>query len=150
MASTLTRILIHVVFSTKDRQPFIPRDHMQALFAYFGGICRGNKCVLEAAGGMPDHVHLLVSMAKTIALSDLLMQIKRDSSAWVKTQEWRPREFGWQDGYAALSIGASQVAAVRKYLANQAEHHRVRSFREELVVLLDRYGVEYDPRYVFA
>lgn len=135
MASTLTRILIHIVFSTKDRQPVIPVVHLQALFAYIGGICRGNACVLEAAGGMSDHVHLLVSVAKTIAHSDLLMQIKRDSSAWVKTQEWGAREFGWQDGYAAFSVGASQVPAVRRYL---------------MIVLLDRYGVEYDPRYVFA
>ncbi len=109
----------------------IPETVEPDLYAYIGGICRNHGCRLLDAGGTVDHVHLLVSMGKTIAVSELLMQIKRDSSKWIKTQGPEFAAFGWQDGYGAFSIGQSQVEDLRRYLAGQKEHHRTRSFKEE-------------------
>lgn len=149
MASTLVSILVHVVFSTKHREPMIPESVEPDLYAYIGAICRNHTCRLLDAGGTADHLHLLVSLGKAIALSDLLMQIKRDSSKWMKTQGSRLGAFGWQDGYGAFSIGQSQVADLGRYLAGQKEHHRTRSFKEELLALLERYHVPYDEQYLW-
>lgn len=149
MASTLTSLLIHIVFSTKHRQPMIAPEIDEGLYAYIGGICRGNACVLRAGGGSFDHAHLYVSLAKTVALSDLVMQIKRDSSAWMKASGG-PADFGWQDGYSAFSIGRSQSEDLVRYISGQREHHRVTSFQDELRSILKKYDVDYDERYVWG
>lgn len=150
MALTLTRLLVHLIFSTKDRIPLIPCELEPDLYSYLGGICRDCDSPLLVAGGMPDHVHLLVSLSKNRALSDLLMEVKRGSSKWMKTQGSALREFAWQDGYAGFSIGESGVPAVTAYIQNQKEHHRTRTFKEELVEFLVKYGVEYDERYIWS
>jgi REP element-mobilizing transposase RayT len=142
MSQTLTRILIHLVFSTKNRSPMIDPAVEADLFAYLGGICRAKGCALLCAGGTADHVHLLVSLSKTITLADLLLNLKRDSSAWLKSRG-APR-FSWQSGYAAFSIGESNVAALKRYIASQKRHHARRSFQDELRALCGRYGVEID------
>lgn len=105
--------------------------------------------MLIAAGAADDHVHLLVVLSKTETVSDLLLQIKRDSSKWVKLQGTAFARFGWQDGYAAFSIGQSQVEAVTRYLAGQRKRHKRVSFKEELLVLLAKYEVEFDPKYIW-
>ena len=150
MASTLTSILLHIVFSTKNREARITEALEPDLYAYIGGICRNNGSALRGAGGTFDHVHLLVSQAKTISTSDLLQQIKGDSSEWIKTQGAEFAGFRWQEGYGAFSIGESQVGALRRYLAGQKEHHRTRSFQEEFLALLRKYKVEYDERYIWG
>ena len=149
MAQTLTRILVHIIFSTKDRRAWITPEIESALFAYIGGICRACGCTLIAAGAADDHIHLLVLLSKTETLSDLLLAIKRDSSKWIKTQGPEFARFGWQDGYAGLSIGQSQEDAVKKYLAGQRKRHKTMSFKDELVALLEKYKVEYDPKYLW-
>ena len=109
MASTLTKILLHIVFSTKHREDLIAPEFESDLFAYMGGICRRMDSSLDLAGGTANHLHLLVNLGKTVALSDLMMNLKRDSSKWLKDQSASMREFHWQDGYFAFSIGQSGV-----------------------------------------
>ena len=148
VAQTLTCILVHFVFSTKNREPIIPGELEAGLHAYMGGICRSNDCALRAAGGMPDHVHLLVSLSKTISVADLMRQVKSGSSTWMN--ERVDGVFRWQEGYAGFSIGRSQDGDVRRYIANQKVHHRRMTFQEELLALLRKYKVEYDERYIWS
>ena len=149
MASTLTSLLVHVVFSTKNREAMIPERVEAGLHAYMGGICRGNGSRLMAAGGVEDHRHLFVSLGKSVAVADLVMEVKRDSSSWMK-ENGGPAEFGWQDGYAAFTIGRSQVEALVRYIAGQRAHHATVSFQDELRAILRKYEVECDERYVWG
>jgi putative transposase len=148
MSQTLTRLLVHIVFSTKGRVPTIPREAESDLYAYLGGIGRNLESPLIAAGGTEDHLHLLVSQSKNISLADLVMNLKKDSSKWLK-RNGAGREFDWQDGYGGFTIGESGVEALRRYFARQKEHHRKQSFKEEYLALLAKYKVKYDPRYIW-
>lgn len=147
MAQTLTRILVHLIFSTKERARLIPSELEKDLYAYLGGICRNLQSPLLDAGGDADHVHLVVSLAKTISVADLLLPLKRDSSSWMKSHG--TTDFYWQDGYAAFSVGESQLPVLHRYLARQKEHHRRKTFKEELLAFLERYKVQYDERYLW-
>ncbi len=146
MASTLTRILIHITFSTKDRCPLIPENLEEDLYAYTGGICRRTNSKLLAMGGTSDHVHLLVSLSKTEPLSDLLLNMKRDTSRWMKE---RLPDFAWQDGYFAFSIGESGVGSLCTYIAKQKEHHKDIDYKDEMRAFFGKYGIEWDERYVW-
>ena len=148
MAQTLVSLLVHLVFSTKNRADFITHDIEPDLFAYLSGILNhhGSRCL--AAGGTTNHVHLLVSMSKNVALSALVGELKKSSSKWIKTKGKEFRDFGWQDGYGAFSIGESNVAALKRYIYRQKEHHRGRTFESEILSLLGKYGVRYDERYL--
>jgi putative transposase len=148
MASTLTKLLVHVTFSTKDRTPTITSAIEPDLFAYIGGICRRMESPMLFINGVPDHVHMLVSLGKTVALSDLMLNVKRDSSKWVKGHEGF-ESFRWQDGYFGFSIGESGVDALRAYVANQKEHHAAVDFKDEVRTFLRKYGIEWDERYVW-
>ncbi len=148
MATTYTSILVHFIFSTKHRAPLITTAIESELYAYIGGICRGNKSVLLAANGTTDHIHLLVSLSKTISVATLMLEIKRDTSSWIKTKGREFGQFRWQEGYAAFTVGQSQVEAVQRYLTGQKEHHRTVSFREELIKFLRRYQIPYEERYL--
>jgi REP element-mobilizing transposase RayT len=147
MSSTHLSLTIHLVFGTKNREPVITAEWIGKLHAYLGGTVRGLDAVPLEIGGVADHVHLLVGMKATHRLSDMVREIKSESSRWVHEQTGK-REFAWQDGYGAFSVSPSQCDAVRKYIQNQVEHHRVRSFREEYLDFLKRAGVEFDERYV--
>jgi putative transposase len=149
MAQTLVSLMVHLIFSTKNREPLITREIEPELFAYVGGILKNNGSRLLAAGGTSDHVHLLISQSKNIALSALMKDVKKDSSSWMKTKGMIFRSFHWQDGYGAFSIRNSDIPSLSKYLASQREHHRKRSFQEELTQFLDEYGIEYDERYLW-
>ena len=137
MAQTLTSLLIHIVFSTKNREHLIYPEIEANLFSYMEGILNNHNSRLLSAGGTPDHVHLLASQSKNIAVSDLLMHVKKDSSSWPKTQDRSLRHFHWQDGYAAFSVGSSEIVRVKRYIANQKEHHRTITFQEELIQFLN-------------
>ena len=150
MAQTLTRILLHVVFSTKDRRNLIASAVEPELHAYLGGICRNAESPALTVGGTENHVHLLISLSKNIALSDFMMTLKKDSSKWIKTKGEMFGDFHWQDGYGGFSIGESQVAAVTNYIRGQKERHKTMTFEEELVALAKRYGVAFDPRYLWT
>lgn len=146
MAQTLTRVLLHVVFSTKNRDPLIVPERESELHAYMGGICRMLGAPSLAIGGTADHVHLLVVMSRTLTIADLLMHVKKDSSKWAG----RRGPFAWQEGYGAFSVGESGRAAAIRYIEGQKEHHSRVSFQDELLTLLKRYNVNYDPRYIWS
>lgn len=149
MAQTLVKLYIHIIFSTKHRANSILPEIEKELFAYIGGISNNNKSKLLAANGTKNHIHLLISMSKNIGLSELVGYIKRDSSKWIKTKGISYRNFGWQDGYGAFSVGYTQIEEVKKYIANQKEHHAKIGFEDEFRYFLNKYNVEYDERYVW-
>jgi REP element-mobilizing transposase RayT len=149
MATTLTSILIHAAFSTKNRDPLLPIDLLPDLFEYGGGICRDLHSPLLHAGGVTDHVHLLITLGKTTSIADLMMHLKRGTSTWIKNQRPGLQMFGWQDGYFAFSIGHDSIDAVRAYFDRQAEHHRHIDFKGEMTAFLAKYGVQHDPQYLW-
>ena len=119
------------------------------LFEYIGGIVRSERGKLVAAGGMPDHVHLLVSAPKDKSASDMMRDVKTNSSAWVHTTFGNHADFAWQAGYGAFSVGYSNLDVVKRYIANQKRHHRKRTYQEEFVEFLSRYDIEYDEKYLW-
>ena len=147
MPQSLVKILVHVVFSTKNRQRLIHPNIEEALFGYIHGIIENNKSKLLLANGTWDHVHMLISLGRTVDISKLIGVIKRESSVWMKDSG--EDRFYWQEGYGAFSIGQSQARAVMKYIANQKTHHAKQDFQGEFRGLLDRYGIEYDEHYVW-
>jgi putative transposase len=147
MPQSLSRILVHLVFSTKNREPFITSAHRDRTFAYLGGALNGLGCPVIAAGGMSDHVHLLLMLARTLALSKVVEEVKKESSKWAK--ECIHPAFYWQNGYGAFSVSPSNVPQVEAYIRNQEQHHRAMTFQDELRELLRRHGVEWDERYVW-
>jgi REP element-mobilizing transposase RayT len=149
MPQTLTKLLVHVVFSTKGRRNLIAPEIESNLHAYIGGICRGCECPLLTIGGTANHVHLLVSVPKNVALSGFVMAIKKDSSRWIKTKGACFDDFHWQEGYGAFSVGESQVPALSEYIARQKEKHQNITFEEELVRFVEKYRLPYDPRYLW-
>jgi len=146
MASTLSKLLIHITFSTKARQPKIPAEIENDLYAYVGGICRKKSSALFDMGGTADHVHLLVNLGKTVALSTLMLEIKRESSRWMRQSH---RDFQWQDGYFAFSIGESGSKALKRYIANQKTHHKRIDFKDEIRKLAHKYDEKLDERYAW-
>jgi putative transposase len=146
MSSTYLSLYYHIIFATKDRQPTIRSEWKSKLNGYFVGTVVGLDGRVLAVGGMADHVHLLVELKATHCLADFMRAVKRSASVWVHESQSTP-SFAWQEGYAALTVGASSLDAVRQYIENQEEHHRTRSYREEVLALLHRAGVEVDQRY---
>ena len=147
MSSTYLNFHYHIVFSTKKREPFIGDSWRPELHRYLGGTTEalGGRC--EIAGGTADHVHLLVTLWAKPGVADFMRDLKRSSSLWVHADPAR-HAFAWQEGYAAFTVSASAVDEVRRYIANQEEHHRERSFLEELKIMLVKSGVKFDERYM--
>ena len=148
MPSTHLSLHYHMVFSTKDRHSIICLEWQERLHAYLGGIARDLGGVPECVGGIDDHVHLLIGLKATHRLCDVVRDIKVSSSRWVH-ETIAVREFAWQDGYGAFTVSDSRRAAVKLYIANQAEHHRSRTFQEEYRDFLRQAGVEFDERYLW-
>jgi REP element-mobilizing transposase RayT len=149
MAQSLSKILLHVVFSTKNRSASIPPDLAGDLHAYLAGSCRALGSEAYRVGGTEDHVHIACTLPRTLTVSKLLEEIKKTSSAWFKTKDSRCRDFTWQAGYGAFSLGQSNLAGLIRYIDNQKEHHRSKSFQEELLELLRKYEVEYNELYLW-
>ncbi|MFN0121285.1 MAG: transposase, partial [Blastocatellia bacterium] len=150
MAQTLVSQLMHIVFSTKNQENLITPEIEPELFAYLGGVARKHNSRLLAAGGTANHVHLLISQSKNIALCDLLEELKKSSSVWIKTKGKGFAGFHWQDGYSAFSVGASQIPALESYFARQKTHHQNKTFQEEFVEFLQKYGVAYNEKYLWT
>ena len=146
MGSTFFSLHYHIVFSTKDRRPFIRAEWRPRLHSYLGGIIRGMNGVAEIIGGVDDHVHLLTSLRPVHCIADVLRDMKKDSTNWVK--EHFDRRFSWQEGYAAFTVSPSATNSVRNYIADQEEHHRKSSFVDELREFLEKAGIEYDEKYL--
>ena len=117
------------------------------LFAYIGGVLRKHQSVLLAANGTSNHIHLLISLSKNIGLSDLLRELKKASSYWIKTKDAKFKSFQWQAGFGAFSIGQSQVETVKQYIAKQKEHHKTELFEEEYRKFLQKYQIDFDEKY---
>jgi REP element-mobilizing transposase RayT len=149
MANTYTQIYIHVVFAVEGRQSLIKLEHNNELQKYITGIVSGQKQKLIAINNMPDHLHLLVGIRPDVALSDLVRDVKAGSSKFINEQHWVMGRFSWQDGFGAFSYSRSQLGTVIRYIENQQKHHAKKSFREEYLTLLEKFGVEYDPQYLF-
>ena len=142
MARTYTKLVYHIVFSTKERMPLITGEIRDRLYPYLGGVIRGEKGSLVEIGGVADHVHILARFGATVAVSEMVKRIKGNSSHWLSQEvgTW----FAWQTGYGAFTVSESQVAAVRKYIQRQEEHHQRVSFKDELISLLRKHGIEFD------
>ncbi len=147
MPSTYTSLEYHLVFATKQREPLIAPDWRRRLHEYLGGAARGLGGIPQDVGGVADHVHLLVALKPTHCLADFMRELKKASSVWV-ADALGQRAFRWQEGYAAFTVSPTGLAAVRNYIARQEEHHRARTFREELVEFLKTSGITFDPRYL--
>ena len=148
MPQSFASLHCHIIFSTKHRQPLITPEFQPRLFEYIGGTLRNQSCCLVAAGGMPDHVHLLVSLGRTLSVADAVRLIKSNSSEWIHDDLHLP-DFQWQTGYGAFAVSYSNIDSVKAYLANQEEHHRTRTFQDEFREFLRRHHLEWDERYVW-
>ena len=149
MPQSLSSILIHFIFRTKNRQPLITDNIETELHKYTATIFRRCKSPVLLIGGTKDHLHALFALSRTLAVADLVEEVKTSSSKWIKTKGHELRQFQWQAGYGAFSIGQSNVEALKRYIARQKEHHRRRSFQDEFRSLCKRYRVEIDERYVW-
>ena len=141
--------LTHFVWSTSERKCWIEPEWQDSLFGYLGGIARNKGAKLLCAGGMPDHVHLLVSMPATHSLADMANFLKANSSGWIHKEIPRRKLFRWQAGYAAFSVSKSLQSKVERYIKSQAEHHRRRSFKDELRGLLVKHEIEFEEKYLW-
>ena len=147
MPSTFLSLHYHLVFSTKDRAPIIESAWRDRLHEYLGGTVNGLGGYCQGVGGVKDHVHLLVGLKATHCLADFMRELKKASSVWVH-EEIENRRFVWQEGYGAFTVSPTARAGVKQYIANQEEHHRLKSFREELEEFLKQAGVPYEDRYL--
>jgi putative transposase len=146
--STYTQICYHIVFSTKDRRPTLKEDRRPDLFRYIWGILKNRQCHLYRINGVADHVHILTGLHPTASLADLVKDIKTGSSLWIKNESVFPKFANWQDGYAAFTHSREQIDPLIEYIKGQEEHHRRKTFSEELCTFLVAAGIEFDERYV--
>ena len=150
MPQSLAQIYVHIIFSTKGRQPFLGDSiFRRETHAYLAGICKQQESPAVVIGGVADHVHILNRLGRTIDLATLVREIKRDSAKWIKETHPKLQGFHWQAGYGAFSVSPSHVEAVVRYIKNQEEHHRTITFQEEFRRICKKYGVEIDERYVW-
>lgn len=150
MPQSLANVLLHVVFSTKNRQPFLRNKEVRdVMTGYLVGTLRNIQFPSLVVGVVEDHVHVLCNLHRTVAISELVEEVKTNSSARIKQEGPGLGDFHWQNGYGAFSVSQSNVESVRSYVANQEEHHRVRTFQEEYRLLLERHQIAYDERYVW-
>jgi REP element-mobilizing transposase RayT len=150
MPQSLAKIIVHAVFSTKDRRPFLRDKSLRdELHHYLGGILINHDCQPIIVGGVEDHVHILSTLSRTVEAAEMVKEVKRGSSLWLKTKGPDLNDFAWQNGYGIFSVGFSQIPSARDYIAGQEEHHRKVSFQDEYRELLRRYEIEFDERYVW-
>jgi REP element-mobilizing transposase RayT len=150
MPQSLAQIYLHIVFSTKERRPFLQNPTiLEEAFRLLGGICNNLDCPVVRVGGVADHVHILCRFGRGISVSDLVKELKRESSLAIKTKSTELHDFYWQNGYGAFSVSPGHIDALPKYIANQAEHHKKESFQDEFRRLLTLYGVQWDERFVW-
>ncbi len=149
MPQSLAKIYLHLVFGTKNRAPMLSDAVRDPLHRYMATVLRNLGCHPVLINSVDDHTHLLFELARTVPVSHVVEEVKRSSSKWLKTQPGVEPGFAWQSGYGVFSVSASNMPAVRDYVAMQREHHRKRSFQDELRALLQKHGVEYDERYVW-
>ena len=149
MANTYTQIYIHIVFAVQGRQNSIKKENKEELQKYIAGIIRNKNQKLIAINIQPDHGHIFIGMKPNIALSDLVRDIKNNSSKFINKKNWIRGKFNWQEGYGAFSYGHSQIDAIAKYIQNQETHHKKESFKDEYLEILKKFNVKYNVKYLF-
>jgi len=149
MGQSLVKNYIHIIFSTKNREPLISGSYEAELHNVLGTICKNHECQPINIGGYTDHVHILCMLSKKITLITLLEKVKGQSSKWMKNQDESLTNFYWQNGYGAFSVSPRDVEKVAAYISNQHEHHSKQSFQDEYRSILKRYDAEYDERYIW-
>jgi len=149
VSQTHSDLLVHIVFSTKNREPTIKLDMQQDLNSYLAGVARDIDCYPILFNGVADHVHGLISLPPKLAIAKAVQEIKAGSSRWIH-EHWKMKSFAWQAGYGAFSVSRSQVSGVADYIRNQHEHHKRIDFKQEYILLLQKHGVEYDDRYIWT
>lgn len=149
MPQSLSRIYIHLVFSTKNRVPSIQKKDFNTIHSYLGGILNNIDCQVIRVGGTHDHIHLLFRLSRTKTISEVVRVLKSNSSHFIKTLGDDYKQFSWQDGYGSFSIGKSALNSAIRYIENQEEHHRIRNYQEELIEFLKIYDIDYDERYLW-
>ena len=149
MAQSLANVLLHIIFSTKNRHPCIDSTIEQELYAYIISISASCGSYVHKIGGVEDHVHLFSTLPRALSISDLLEELKKNSSKWIKTKGEKYQNFAWQKGFGAFSVSESQHKAVITYISNQKEHHKIHSFQDEYRKILKLNNIAYDERYVW-
>jgi REP-associated tyrosine transposase len=149
MPQSLAFVLVHIVFSTKDRAPILNPSIRPALYSYLATVARNADCECFRVGGVADHVHLAVRLSRTTNVAEIVEQLKSSSSKWLKTQSTGLSKFAWQRGYGAFSVGPTNLNALIRYIDTQAAHHRKQNFQDEFRAFLTKYGVEFDERYLW-
>jgi REP element-mobilizing transposase RayT len=149
MPQSLSLLLVHLVFSTKERFPYLGDAVRPSLYGYLATVARNQGHACYRVGGTADHVHLAVRMPRTVTVASLVEEVKTSSSKWLKTQSPDLAQFAWQRGYGAFSVGPADLNALIAYIEGQMDHHRTRSFQEEYQAFLTKYGIEFDERYVW-
>jgi len=149
MGQSLVRNCLHIVFSTKNREPFLQSPIEAELYAYLGGLCNKFESPVIKIGGFTDHIHILCMLSKKIALMNLMEELKSHSSKWIKTKGLGYENFYWQDGYGAFSVNSSEIDSLIAYIDNQRVHHSKTTFQDEYRSFLKKHDVEYDERYVW-
>ncbi len=149
MPQSLANVIVHLVFSVKDRQPLLHPSVRPATHAYLATVVRNAGCECFRAGGVADHIHLAVGLSRTMTIADLVEEVKTSSSKWMKTQSPALRVFSWQRGYGVFSVGPADLDALCAYIDGQEEHHKTRSYQEEYRAFLTKYGAVFDERYVW-
>jgi putative transposase len=149
MAQSLSKVILHIIFSTKSREPWLDSDVRPRMHAYLATICRDLGGETSRVGGVADHVHIITTLPRTLSQAEMVEQIKKASSKWIKGVEARYRGFFWQRGYAAFSVSPSQLQVVFQYVTAQEEHHRTQTFQDEYREFLHRHGIEFDEQYVW-
>jgi putative transposase len=149
MPQSLSKVVLHIIFSTKTREPWLDSGVRPRIHGYLATICRDLGAALVHVGGVADHVHIVTTLPRTVSQAEIVEQIKKTSSKWIKELDARYRSFFWQRGYGVFSVSPSQLDSVLKYIEGQQEHHRTRTFQGEYRALLRRHGVDFDERYVW-
>jgi putative transposase len=149
MPQSLSKVIIHIIFSTKDREAWLDRDVRPRMHAYVATVCRDLNAEALLVGGVADHLHIVTTLPRTFSQAALVETVKKTSSKWIKGLDSKYRQFYWQRGYGAFSVSPSQLNAVLEYVESQEEHHRTRTFQEEYRDFLCKYCVEFDERYVW-
>lgn len=150
MAQSLARLWTHLIFSTKERYPFLSDPTVRAdMHGYLAKVLRTHDCPTLVVGGCDDHVHALFTLSRNYSIAQIVREIKRTSSAWIKTVERRYSKFHWQAGYGAFSVSQSHVSQVEHYIMRQEQHHKRKTFQDEFRAFLKKYEIEYDERYVW-
>ena len=149
MPQSLAHLVVHLIFSTKNREPVLAAAILPQLHAYLVGVIKGLDCTPIQTGGVADHVHLLFALSRTRAIADVTRELKTNSTNWLRTQGARYKQFHWQSGYGVFSVSASKIPEVKSYVIQQPEHHRKVTFQDEYRALLEKHGIVYDERHVW-